>query len=104
MKAPSSYKPVEAALKVLKIIPVLAGHEFTGKLPGEIATAIGVSAASVGHYLKTLEEIGYAEQIPETGRWRLGPKIVQISIAFMRHMDDQERKTSEVKNRFTREP
>ena len=103
MEPTSSYKPVESALKVLKIIPVLAGHEFTGKTPGEIATAIGVGAASVGHYLVTLEAAGFAERIPDTGNWRLGPAPVRIGLAYMRHLDAAERKMAEIKNRFTRE-
>lgn len=103
MSENSSYKPVESALRVLQIIPILAGHEFIGKTPGEIAKATGSSPSQVGHYLVTLEAAGFAERVPDTGNWRLGPALPRIGLAFMRHLSAQEQKLAEITNRFTRD-
>lgn len=100
----SSYKPVQAALNVLSIVPLLAGNEMAGLTPGQITKALGLAPSQVGHYLATLQEAGMAEPLADTGRWRLGPKLIQIALAFMRHLDEQERVLQETRQRYSRTP
>lgn len=99
-----AYRPVEAAVKVLSLLPVLAGNEMTGLAPGQLAKALDIAPAQVGHYLETLRVAGFAEQIGNTGRWSLGPRLVQIAIAHMNHISRQEQLLAETKQRFSRAP
>lgn len=100
----SAYRPVEAAVKVLSLIPVLAGNELTGLTPGQLSKALDISPAQIGHYLVTLQEAGFAEPLGDSGRWRLGPRLVQVAIAFMTHVDAQEKLVAETKQRYSRNP
>jgi DNA-binding IclR family transcriptional regulator len=86
------------------VLLALAGHEFQGVAPGEIAKALGVSASNVTRDLRVLQKMGLAEPLADTGLWRLGPKIVQISHAFTMNFDRARRRLEEVHQRYTREP
>jgi DNA-binding IclR family transcriptional regulator len=90
--------------RILQMLRTLAGNEFHGLQPSEIAQALKCGASTVTRDLHNLREAGFAEQIPETGRWRLGPSLVQISIAFSTSLDRAHARLKEVTNRFTREP
>lgn len=89
--------------RLLALIKVLAGNEVHGLAPGEIAKAQTCSPSVVTRDLANLKEAGFAEQIPETGRWRLGPALVQIALAHAREIDRAERKLAETKQRFSRD-
>lgn len=89
--------------RILRALVVLAGNEFQGVAPGELAKAMGESPSTATRDLHNLKEVGFAEQIQETGRWRLGPKVVQISLAFSNELARAESRLGEVKNRYTRE-
>ena len=82
----------------------LAGHELHGVAPNQLAESLGVSAGTITRDLHNLRAAGAAEQIQETGRYRLAPKMVQIAVAHMTAMDRAERQLGEIKQRFTREP
>lgn len=97
----SSYKPVEAAAKVLALITILAGNEFTGLTPTQLATATGMSLVQVGNYLATLQEADFAEPILDTGRWRLSARLMKIAIAHLMHVDEQQKRLDEVKQRYS---
>lgn len=90
--------------RILRALLVLAGNEFQGVAPGELAKSMGVSPGTATRDLHNLREVGFADQIQETGRWRLGPKIVQIALAFSHELTRAESRLSEIKNRYTREP
>lgn len=101
----------EAQQRVLFVMLALAGREVDGVSLTEIATAlanrIGKSMASqknnVFRDLHNLKESGLAEQLPDSERWRLAPRIVQISFNYQRYMDRAERRLDETRSRFTRE-
>ncbi|AWI78607.1 hypothetical protein CEW87_04055 [Parazoarcus communis] len=93
-----------AQQRILRAVVVLAGNEFMGIAPGELAKALGESPSTATRDLHNMKEAGFAEQIQETGRWRLGPKVVQISYAFSTELARAESRLAEVKNRYTREP
>lgn len=90
--------------RILRALLVLAGNEFNGVAPGELAKAMNESASSATRDLHNLKEVGFAEQIQETGRWRLGPKVVQVSFAFSHELARAQQRVSELQNRYTRLP
>lgn len=89
--------------RILKVIKTLAGHEITGVAPATLARDVGCSAACVTRDMDNLRTAGLAEQVPETGRWRLGPAIVQIALKHMSALDRAEKRLDEVRNRYSRE-
>ena len=90
----------DAQQRILGLILVLAGHEIEGLAPAQIAKLNECAASQVTRDLANLRQRGWAEQITTTGRWRLGPGIVQISLAHMTALDRAERRLSEVRQRF----
>jgi DNA-binding IclR family transcriptional regulator len=91
--------------RILKLLVALGGEEFTGQLPGELARRIGASASNVTRDLHNLKLAGLAEEMPDApGRWRLGPKLVQIAIAHMSCRDRAQNRMNELNQRYTRLP
>jgi DNA-binding IclR family transcriptional regulator len=92
----------EAQQRLLRLLTLLAGHEVLGLAPGEIAKTQGCAAPMVTRDLANLREGGYAEQLPDTGRWRLAPQVVQIAVRHMTAMDQATRRLGEINQRFSR--
>lgn len=87
-----------------RVLLALAGNEFLGVAPGEIAKALTTSPSNITRDLRTLQAVGLAEQIPETGRWRLGPKVVQVALAFQASLARNTARLDEINQRYTRMP
>ena len=92
-----------AQQRILRALLVLAGNEFQGVAPGELAKALGVNPSTATRDLHNLREAGFAEQIQETSRWRLGPKPVQIALAFSTALSRARARLDEITNRYSRE-
>lgn len=90
--------------RILRALVLLAGNELQGLAPSELARSLAVPASTVTRDLHNLRETGFAEQIQETGRWRLGPKPVQIALSFSVAIERAQARVAEIKNRYTREP
>lgn len=90
--------------RLLKVLMALAGREFTGLAPGEIAKGLAITPSCVTRDLANLKEAGMAEVIAETGRWRLGPKLVQIGLAFTQELARKNEQFNEINQRYTRTP
>ncbi len=90
--------------RILRALIVMAGNEFQGVTPGDYARAMNVTPGTATRDLHNLKAVGFAEQIQETGRWRLGPKPVQIALAFSTHLSRAQQRVQEINNRYTREP
>ena len=88
--------------RILGLLRVLAGNEIEGLAPGDIAKLNNCSASHVTRDLANLLHAGLAEQLPTTGRWRLGPQIVQIALRHMTALDRAQSRLDEIKNRFSR--
>jgi DNA-binding IclR family transcriptional regulator len=88
--------------RILTLLTVMAGHEVHGLAPSEIAQAQQCSAAIVTRDLANLRQAGMAEQVPETNRWRLAPRIVQIAVQHQVALDRAERRLSETRQRYSR--
>ena len=89
--------------RILRVIQALAGHEITGVAPAALAREVGCSAACITRDIDNLRTAGLAEEVPETGRWRLGPALVNIALSHMSALDRAEKRLSEVRNRYARE-
>lgn len=92
-----------AQQRVLALVLRLAGHEIDGIAPGELAAAVRTSPSNITRDLANLKEAGFAECL-ETGRWRLSPRIVQISLAHGKAIADASDRLAEVRQRFSTNP
>lgn len=90
--------------RILDAIRVLAGHELHGLAPKDLVVALGTSPASITRDLHNLVTAGFAEQIAETGRYRLGPGLVRIAIAHATAMERAQQRLTETINRYRTEP
>lgn len=90
--------------RILRLLLKLSGHELHGLAPKDLADSLQVSPGTITRDLHNLRETGLAELIQETGRVRLGPKVVQIAIAHMTAMDRATARLDEIKNRYSRQP
>ncbi|HET8898768.1 MAG TPA: helix-turn-helix domain-containing protein [Rhodanobacteraceae bacterium] len=93
-----------AQQRILKMLQRLAGHEIEGIAPAELATALRTSKSNVTRDLANLAEAGLAESMEPTGRWRLTPRVVQISLAAANAFSRAEDRLTEARSRFTRNP
>lgn len=92
-----------AQQRLLRLVFLLSGHEATGLLPSEIARELGCSASVCTSDMANLEEAGWAERVPDTGRWRLAPRPVQIAIRHMQALDNAQRRLDETRSRYSRQ-
>lgn len=90
--------------RILKILVFLGGHEVNGLAPGEISKSLDILPANVTHDLANLRHAGLAEQVPDTNRWRLGPRVPQIALAMLNGYNRAKSKLEEVEQRYTRDP
>ena len=88
--------------RLIGLLLVLAGQEIEGLAPIQIAVANSCSPSQVTRDLANLKARGWAEQIPNTGRWRLGPEIVQISVRHAAALSRAKARLDEVTNRYSR--
>lgn len=98
--------------RVLAVMAALAGHEVDGVSLTEIATAIAARNGSgslttarnnVFRDLHNLQAAGLAEQLPDSERWRLGPRLVQIALSYQRHIDRVAARLDETRQRYSRD-
>ncbi len=90
--------------RILRLLLKLSGHELHGLAPKDLAESLQVSPGTITRDVHNLREMGLAEVIQETGRIRLGPKVVQIAISHMTAMDRATGRLDEIKNRYSRQP
>ncbi|WP_339859103.1 helix-turn-helix domain-containing protein [Pseudohongiella acticola] len=91
--------------RVCQMITAMAGHEVHGLRNSQLADALDVSRPTITRDLTTLQRIGVVEEIPGLqGRWRLGPKLIQISRAHAEGMARIKASVAEIEQRFSRTP
>ena len=89
---------VERALNILEA----AANRRDGLTNSEISHKLGIPKSSASYILRTLERRGYLRRDPETGRYRLGLKILslggdaranldlaEVALPFMRGLQDR---------------
>jgi DNA-binding IclR family transcriptional regulator len=92
----------DAQQRVMRAVLVLAGHEVHGLAPAQIARDMQVSPSVVTRDMANLEAAGWAERVPATGNWRLGPAPVQVALRHMSAMDQAEGRLAEIRQRYSR--
>ena len=92
-----------AQQRILRLALLLAGHEITGVAPAQIGREQDCPAPMVTRDLANLLTAGWAEEVPETGRWRLAPKVVQMSVQHAAALDRATRKLDEIAQRYSRQ-
>jgi len=91
----------QSAGKVLDVLNVLLGNFAHGLTPTELAKATGLEPSSITRYVATLEERGFAERIPETGRIRPSSRFAQHAVSILRSLDSARQRIDEIQNRLT---
>lgn len=89
--------------RVLALLVLLAGNEFAGLTPAQCAAALRTSQSNITRDLDNLATSGLADRM-ESGRWMLGPKLVQIALAFSTHLERSKARVAEIEQRYTRLP
>ena len=74
---------VERATAVLDALATTTADMGTN----ELARATGINASTVSRLLATLTASGYVEHVADTGRYRLGTRLVQLSQAVLARLD-----------------
>ena len=91
----------QSAGKVLAVLNVLLGHFAHGLTPTDLAKATGLSPSNITNYVATLEEAGYAERIPETGRIRPSVRLAQQAVGILRNLESAKGRLDELTSRLT---
>lgn len=73
----SDASPATAVERALNILEA-AAHRRDGLTNSEISRNLGIPKSSASYILRTLERRGYLRREPETGRYRLGLKILSL--------------------------
>lgn len=94
----------EAQQRLVRIILLMFGHVVNGLAPSVIAREVGCSAAVMTRDLANLKQAGIADKDEATGHWRLTSRLPQQCFKVMAAIDAADRRISEVKQRFTRNP
>ena len=77
----STIQSVDRAARILKALA--SGPPRSGV--SELAERLGLAKTTVHGLLRTLERQSLVEQDPETGKYRLGPEMLQLGNAFLDH-------------------
>lgn len=98
-------KPFEAVRRALRIIWLLQGHSFDGLRLKAITEHLQTTMATAFRDMEVLADEGICERIPgREERWRLTPKLIQLSRAHDEEMTRLRRRVDEIDQRYTREP
>jgi DNA-binding IclR family transcriptional regulator len=90
----------KSAGKVLAVLDVLLRNFAHGFTSSELQKETGSSASDMTRYTATLEKAGYAERIPETGRWRPSHRMAQHAVQILASLDSAQQRITEAKNRL----
>ena len=94
----------ESKQRLLETLKCLAGHEVDGLAPSQIAKRVGTGESNTTSDLAQLHLAGLAEQITDTGRWRLSPLLPQIGLAMLATVERAESRLRDIQTRYTRTP
>jgi IclR family acetate operon transcriptional repressor len=81
-------RTVSAVERALGVLDVLASGEELGT--NEIARRSGLNPSTASRLLATLATGGLVEHVEESGRYRLGPRLVQLGNAVLARLDIRE--------------
>ncbi len=81
MKKPKSDYSIQAVSNALHLLEAFRGAEDLGVT--ELSHLLGLHKNNVFRLLATLEQRGYVEQVPQTDRYRLGVRCLELGRAFL---------------------
>lgn len=90
--------------RILKLMMQLFGHEMHGVTLTDAAKRMGVAAPVALRDLHNLQVAGLAEQMADSARWRLTPRLPQKALAMLEAMERAQQRVTETRNRYTRNP
>lgn len=79
---------VAAVERALAVLDAVAEAEDVGT--NELARRTGINASTVSRLLATLAARGFVRHVEETGRYQLGPRLVQLGSAALAGLDLRE--------------
>lgn len=85
-RAERSMSTVRRAMAVLGVL----GDAATDLGTNEIARRVGTNASTISRLLATLAEDGFVQRSPDSGRYRLGFRLVQLGDAALARVDLRE--------------
>ena len=91
----------ESQQRVLKVFDVLFGHEINGLTPSQIAQAVDTSASNVTRDLANLKEAGFAEEVMDTGAWRISPRHGRRAVALLHTFERARNEVNNLQDRYT---
>lgn len=91
---------IESLAQGLAVLDVLFGHAAHGLATMEVARAVKRSPSATTRALYTLEQCGYAERLPETGRWRASVLAVRKIQTFKQALDTAKARLQETQARL----
>ena len=94
-------KTSQTAAKVLDVLAALLGHFANGLTPTDLAKATGLDPSAITRYVATLEEKGFAERIPETGRIRPSTQLARHAVGILRSLDAARERIESLQTRIT---
>lgn len=98
----------ESQQRLIKVLLALAGHEVDGASLTELTSALASRTGkaqknSIFRDLQNMKQAGIAEQLPDSDRWRLAPRIVQIATSYERYITRATTRLDETRQRYGRE-
>lgn len=88
-QAPTTGRRVSSLERAIAVLGALA--DAPGDLgTNEIARRVGLNASSVSRLLGTLAGDEFVRRVPETGRYRLGPRLIELGNAALGRIDLRE--------------
>jgi DNA-binding IclR family transcriptional regulator len=91
---------VASAERVLAVLDVLLPHFAHGLAAGQVAAAARASPSATTRALLTLERAGYAERIPETGRWRPSHRLGRAATQMLHSLEAARERAEESRRRL----
>jgi DNA-binding IclR family transcriptional regulator len=91
---------VESYLRLAKVRDLLWEHMVHGLSPTEIAAAAREPKSYVTRAMQTLRAAGDAEQIADTGRWRISVRYARHAVAVYRSLDRGAARIEEIRGRI----
>lgn len=89
--------------RVLRLVEALAGYEMEGRRLTDLAAELGGSLPMTLRDLQSAAAAGWTEQ-REDGKWRLGPRPVQVAVRFQMALARERERIDECQQRYTRAP
>ena len=93
-----------AQQRLIKLLLALFSDVVNGYAPAQLAKLVGCAASAITRDLDNLASAGLAERDETTGCWRLTPRLPQQALKALSSIDRAERRVSEARQRFTRNP